>query len=95
MFNQTGRTQRAQTDRILGLSDHDSEELLHELWRYMYDPANCFTHWYRPGDLVIWDNLNVQHGRPAGEPDVPRTLRRVIFGEKAPWEEWPLSAPAE
>ena len=34
-----------------------------------------YEHCWRPGDLLIWDNLTIQHARP--EPnDVPRTLRR-------------------
>lgn len=83
----------SQTDRILGLPEHESEGLLQTLFDHMYDERNVYEHRYRPGDLVLWDNLNVQHGRAPAEPSLHRTLRRVIFGAKAPWEEWPYEPP--
>jgi taurine dioxygenase len=84
----------SQVDRVLGLSDDDSEELLSALFAAMYVDANIYEHHYEPGDLVVWDNLNVQHARPTGEQGAVRTLRRMVFGEKAPWEEWPFGTGA-
>jgi taurine dioxygenase len=80
----------SQVDRVLGLSDDDSEELLATLLEHLYRDDHVYEHSYEPGDLVVWDNLNVQHARPAGEAGAVRTMRRMIFGEKAPWEEWPF-----
>jgi taurine dioxygenase len=85
----------AQVDRILGLPDDESEKLLDTLFGYLYDPANIYEYRYRPGDCLVWDNLTAQHGRPPAESTIPRTLRRVVFGEKAPWEEWPYVSPSE
>lgn len=78
-----------QVDRVLGLGDDESESLLQELFGYLYRPDNTYEHSYRNGDLVIWDNLSVQHGRDATPPGVARRLRRVVFGSRAPWESWP------
>ena len=42
-------------------------------------PANVYEHEWRPGDVVAWDNLAVQHSRkPFRGGDAVRTLRRVI-----------------
>ena len=79
----------SQTDRILGVGDAESEDLLQVLFGYLYDGRFLYEHRYRPGDLVVWDNLNIQHGRAPAQPALHRTLRRVVFGDKAPWEEWP------
>ena len=80
------------TTEILGLDRHDGDALLDLLFARLYDPANIYEHHWQAGDLVVWDNLAVQHGRRNVRATVPRTLRRVVFGEKAPWEQWPYPA---
>ena len=63
------------TDRILGLPREESDSLLAEIYRHLYAEQAVYAHQWQPGDLVIWDNLTVQHARP--EPnDLPRSLRR-------------------
>lgn len=79
----------SQTDRVLGLDDPASEALLVELWSHLYAAEVVHEHRYEPGDCVVWDNRNVQHARGACDPALPRRLRRVVFGERAPWEVWP------
>jgi alpha-ketoglutarate-dependent taurine dioxygenase len=80
------------TVEILGLDRRDGDALLDELFAHLYDPANIYEHHWQVGDLVVWDNLVVQHARPAVLDATPRTLRRVVFGEKTPWEQWPYPA---
>jgi taurine dioxygenase len=70
-----------QTDRIIGLDAAESEETLEALWALLYAPENVYSHHWRVGDLVVWDNIAVQHGRPAPAPGVPRTMRRVTMAE--------------
>jgi alpha-ketoglutarate-dependent taurine dioxygenase len=85
---------KSQTDRVLGLAPEESDALLAELHEHLYaDPSIGHEHRYEPGDCIVWDNLNLQHARRACDPAVPRRLRRVVTGERAPWEEWP-AAPA-
>jgi len=68
------------TDRILGLPRAESDALLAEIYRHLYAEEAVYTHRWQPGDLVIWDNLTVQHARP--EPnDLPRTLRRFHISD--------------
>jgi taurine dioxygenase len=69
-----------QTDAISGLEEPASEALLADLWSTLYAPANVYTHHWRVGDLVVWDNLAVQHARDDVVPGSGRTLRRVPVG---------------
>jgi taurine dioxygenase len=83
---------QSQTDSIVGLDRSESDALIDTLYGYLFDPANVYEHHWQNGDLVIWDNLALQHARPSNNPDAVRTLRRITFGEKTPWEEWPRRA---
>jgi alpha-ketoglutarate-dependent taurine dioxygenase len=67
------------THEIAGLPPHESEELLEALFEHLYNPENLFHHDWRNGDLVIWDNLAVQHARSNVIKDgPPRTLRKFV-----------------
>jgi taurine dioxygenase len=66
------------TKEIVGLPIDESESLLDELFEHLYSPANLWQHEWHNGDLVIWDNLAVQHARSAVAIDGPaRTLRKI------------------
>lgn len=83
------------TVEVLGLDRHDGDAVLDALFERLYDPANIYEHHWQTGDLVVWDNLVVQHARQRLHETKPRTLRRVVFGEKTPWEQWPHPAAAQ
>jgi taurine dioxygenase len=68
------------TDRVLGLPEADSEALLDAVFAVLYAEDNCYTHHWRPGDLLLWDNIALQHGRPAWNRTEPRTMQRVALG---------------
>lgn len=70
-------------DRICELAPAESERLLADLYAHIYAPANVYTHHWRPYDLVIWDNLAVQHARPeaAERAAGKRVLQRVAVNE--------------
>lgn len=56
----------------------DSEELLQELFAHLYRPEAVYTHDWRQHDLVAWDNIAIQHGRPNVTLAGPaRTLRKL------------------
>jgi alpha-ketoglutarate-dependent taurine dioxygenase len=66
------------TIEILGLSAEENEALLAELFSYQYEPSHILEHNWRTGDLVVWDNIAIQHGRGTVTLDGPeRTLRKV------------------
>ena len=66
--------------RVNHMAAADSDALLAALRQRAEAPQLQHRHIWQPGDLVIWDNLTVQHARP--EPnDRPRTLRRYHVSE--------------
>jgi len=66
------------TREILELPSEESEDLLEELFDHLYRPERIYEHEWRNGDLIVWDNLLVQHARPNVELDGPvRTLRKI------------------
>jgi taurine dioxygenase len=71
-----------QTDSIVGLPPEESDAVLAELFALLYAPDNVYEHRWTVGDLVVWDNLALQHGRGDVPDDAPRTLRRVAMGER-------------
>jgi taurine dioxygenase len=64
------------TALICGLSESESNELLEELFTYLYAPNTIYEHHWTTGDLVLWNNLGLQHARAKVTGGV-RTLRRV------------------
>ncbi len=71
-------TTAMQTDSIVGLPEDESERLLARCWQVLYAPGNVYEHEWRVGDLLVWDNLMLQHARDAVSGR--RTLRRVPVG---------------
>jgi taurine dioxygenase len=71
-----------QTSRIEGLPPGESEALLQELFGYLYAPDNVYEHVWHRGDLVIWDNLALQHSRPDQQATAKRRLRRIAVADK-------------
>ncbi|MGK7864872.1 TauD/TfdA dioxygenase family protein [Falsiroseomonas sp. E2-1-a4] len=64
------------TLEVLGLGEEEGLALLAEVRKPLYDDRIIYTHRWRPGDLLIWDNRRLQHARTPFDPAVPRTLRR-------------------
>ena len=65
------------THEIVDLSPEESKELLAMLFDHLYKPENMYHHEWENRDLVIWDNLAVQHARSNVVLDgPPRTLRK-------------------
>ena len=72
-------TSQQMTARIADLDPDESEALLEELFVHLYRPELVLEHEWEAGDLVVWDNLAVQHARGNVEVEGPeRTLRKVI-----------------
>ena len=69
---------------VEGMSPSESAEIIETVGRYVYAAENIYEHDWHVGDLVIWDNIALQHARndPALRGDAPdggRTFRRVAF----------------
>lgn len=69
---------------VPGLSVPQSDALLDELWAHATQEQFVFTHNWRLGDLLIWDNLSVLHRRDEFNPEQRRRLHRTqLKGEHA------------
>lgn len=75
--------------RIEGWAQPQSDALLAELFSALYAPTNQYEHVWRNGDLVLWDNLSLQHARDPAPPGRPRRLQRVVAGRKTLREQVP------
>lgn len=71
-------------ERIEGLSPEASDDLIAELRPYMVRPGADYTHKWRKGDIVIWDNRCSYH-KAAGDypPEEDRIHWRVSIKEAA------------
>ena len=69
--------------RIEGLEPEESNALIDELTERMIQPDGCYTHHWRKGDIVIWDNSCSYH-KAAGDypPEEDRIHWRVSIKER-------------
>lgn len=66
---------------IVGMPDAEAVALLDELAAHATRPEYLYTHRYRIGDVVIWDNASLLHSATLTDPDFPRTLWRITLKE--------------
>ena len=62
---------------VPGLQLADSEALLDALWTHVARPEFAWTHRWRVGDLVLWDNRSTMHRRDAFDPATRRVMHRT------------------
>jgi taurine dioxygenase len=73
---------RLNTMWVEGMEREESEALLARLFDATEDPAVVYEHVWRPGDLVMWDNLACLHARTDWPDGESRELRRcTTLGE--------------
>lgn len=78
------------TQCIADLPEDESDELLDALFDHLYAKGKELAHHWQEGDLVIWDNLALQHARPNLAIEGPaRTLRKTI----APFPKSAIDGP--
>jgi taurine dioxygenase len=72
-------------ERIIELDEARSRAVLDALFAVLYAPERRYTHWWQPHDLLIWDNLALQHARTeeAAPSRGRRALQRVALSEVA------------
>ena len=67
---------------IEGMERDESEAVLQRLFAIAEDPSIIYEHVWRPGDLVMWDNLACLHARTDWPQEQRRELRRcTVEGE--------------
>ena len=73
---------------LIGVPESESDALIEELLSYVYAEDNVYEHKWTNGDIVIWDNLALQHARGRITGGV-RTLQRVTIARFSYEEQYP------
>jgi alpha-ketoglutarate-dependent taurine dioxygenase len=60
-------------------SSTEKVQLMAQANAFIADPEHIYSHAWEVGDLIIWDNLLLQHARPDFDPNEKRTLRRCAL----------------
>lgn len=73
---------RLMTNRIVELSDEESESTLNLLCEQLEDENLMYEHHWKVGDLVVWDNNACLHARTDFNPTEARMLRRMSLANR-------------
>ena len=71
------------TIEVIELSRAESDQLLEDLFAYLDTIGDDYIHTWARGDLIIWDNLHLQHARNDFPSTERRALRRVPIALEA------------
>lgn len=67
------------TMNIEGLSEEESRELIDAVNQHMLQDDFVYTHSWRNGDVLMWDNARLWHRREKFDPTLPRFARRTTI----------------
>ncbi|MPZ44969.1 MAG: TauD/TfdA family dioxygenase [Betaproteobacteria bacterium] len=65
------------TSHLAGMPRAESDALLAELYAHIAQPEFVYGHSWRPGDLLMWDNVAVQHKATFDYDPLPRRMYRT------------------
>jgi taurine dioxygenase len=75
---------RLMTRTIEGMKEDEGDAMLDELFAHIEQEQFIYTHHWRAGDLVLWDNRCTLHARTDFSDRERRLLRRVVVaGDRA------------
>ena len=74
-----GRRRQWPSNYIIGLSNEESEALLDKLWAHATQPKYAWTHKWRVGDIVLWDNRCCMHYRTEIDTRYRRVMHRTTI----------------
>lgn len=66
------------SERIVGMSEHESETILQMLFRHVNTPEFHVRHRWQPGHVAVWEERVTQH-RGVANFTGPRKMRRLTF----------------
>jgi taurine dioxygenase len=72
---------RLMTRKIVGMDCAESDELLEQLFGHIEQDKYIYAHPWKVGELLIWDNLSVNHARNDFPANETRHMRRVTVSE--------------
>jgi len=67
------------TAAIEGLTGEEGSVLFDALFDHAVRPENIYTHEWRNGDVLMWDNARLLHRREAFDPGIPRFAKRTTI----------------
>jgi len=70
---------------ILDMDVAESEALLDRLWAHATQPEFTWSHSWRAGDVLMWDNRCVMHRRDAFDPAAQRLMHRTQVAGDRPY----------
>jgi len=70
---------------VVGLPAGEGEALIAELREHIAQERIRYTHRWRVGDIVYWDNQAVLHSRSAFDPGSRRVLKRISLAGSRPF----------
>lgn len=65
------------TSHLTGMPRAQSDKLLAELYAHITQPEFVYCHHWRVGDLLMWDNIAVQHKATFDYDPLPRLMYRT------------------
>ena len=74
---------RLMTSHILDMPAEESEALLNLLFDHLEQPQFVYSHPWRVGDMLMWDNRCTVHARTDFDPNETRLMRRVTMKPEA------------
>ena len=79
---------RRRNSRIAGGEGQDDGGLLEALWLHADRPEFIYRHAWRPGDVLLWNNLVTMHRRDAFDTTARRLLHRTQIRRLDSRWEW-------
>jgi alpha-ketoglutarate-dependent taurine dioxygenase len=83
-----GRRRIWPSNYIVGLSNEESERLLDRLWEHATQPRYAWTHKWKVGDVVLWDNRCCMHYRTEVDISQRRVMHRTTIKGEPPVAPW-------
>ena len=82
---ETGRqslfVSRLMTDKIIGLPDDESRELLNLISDHCEQPKFSYQHRWQVGDILMWDNRCSTHARRDFDASQRRLMKRIALAD--------------
>ena len=79
-----GRRRTYPSQYIVGMDEDESERLLDRLWAHATQDKLKWTHRWRVGDLLVWDNRCAMHYRDPVDSTQRRVMYRTQFQGETP-----------
>lgn len=83
-----GRRRVWPSNYIIGMPNEESERLLDRLWAHATQPKYAWTHKWRAGDILLWDNRCCMHYRTEIDTAQRRVMHRTTIKGESPVAPW-------